>query len=422
MIVNIIVFLLFLFVFFYKRKVVLYSSVNIFVIYFSLVVFFTILYHQLVPVNLKFNFYNFDVIGNIRFEKTITVFLIMLCFFYFGNLFFRIIFPNRSNLVINSDVFLINKKINIDLTSKALILILVLGLFFVFVDYGLELFIRTKYLPEKSSSFKTIYQILFIFISFFSGIINRDRKFLSIISISITLLVGLALGSRFASLYLIFYGITLLITEKTKIKRTLFLLWFTPFVLLFFGFNISLRTVSNSHGLIPYLGVIFKKPEIIYEYTLKNLYYSFVFGFYATADTIKVYTFYSWDKLIVCLSPLPGKMTNWYAIADKMRSNQFAPFTAIGELAKFKYFFSFYYFIVGFYFSFIDYHIKQNLISKKYIFPVLQILILAMFIIFSFEYNLRSANRYLYYSFIIFLLYYFFKKYKFTFKSKKNVV
>lgn len=413
-------FVLFLILFYYKRKVVLYSTVDIFVLFFSLVVFFTVIYHYYVPENLKFNFYNFDDIHFLRFERTIVVFLKMLYFFYFGSLIFKILNPNLTGLKVSSDAFKIKKSINLKLLSKALIILLVLSLFLVFIDYGFEIFKRSKYIPEKSSSFKTVYQILFIFISFFSGLLYKKNFKLSIFSLVTTLLIGLSLGSRFASLYLIFFGITLVIQQTSKVKRNLFLLWFIPFVLFFFGFNISLRTESNTHGLIPYFSTLYNKPYIIYEYTLQNIYYSFVFGFYATADTIKEYSFYSIDKLIVCLNPLPGKLTSWYSFANKLRSNIYAPFTAIGELAKFKYFFFVYYCFLGYYFSLVDFHIKKSLNKRNYMLPVFQILILSMFIIFSFEYNLRSSNRYIYYSIIVLIIYLYLRNYRFIYKNSSN--
>ena len=103
-----------------------------------------------------------------------------------------------------------------------------------------------------------------------------------------------------------------------------------------------------------------------------------------------------------------------------MRSNIYAPFTAIGELAKFKYFFCFYYFVLGYYFAFVDSYIKRCLNANNYIFPVMQILILTMFVIFSFEYNLRSSNRYVYYSIIILVIYLFLKKYRITYKKSNK--
>ena len=175
------------------------------------------------------------------------------------------------------------------------------------------------------------------------------------------------MGSRFASINLIIYGFTLFFALKTSFKKTIFVIWFIPFVFLFFGFNISLRSETNVHGLIPYTLLIFTKPEILYIYALKNVYYSFIFGFYATADTIKQYTFYSWNTLFTCLNPLPGRLTHWYSIDDKLRSNVFAPFTAIGELAKFKIFFLIYYFLIGYYFTYVDCFIKVSFNKKKYI-------------------------------------------------------
>jgi hypothetical protein len=349
------------------------------------------------------------------------VFISMIISFIFGTFLFSILNKEKSNLQIQKNDLLKGFSINIKGLTTIIIISLVIGLLLVFVDFGNELFFRTKYIPTKSSSFKTIYQILFIIISFFTGLNYFKKKFFSLVTMLILVLIGISIGSRFASIYLIIFGISFFITLKQKIRKVFFLTWFTPLIIIFFGFNISLRTESNSHGLIPYLSVVFNKPEVIYEYTLKNIYYTLVFGFYATCDTLKAYTFDSPDKLITCLNPLPGKLTNWYSLAKRMRSNIFAPFTAIGELARYKYFFYFYFITVGYYFRYVEYFIIKSFNSKKYILPILHILLLIMFIIFSFEYNLRSSNRFIYYSFFLFIISYILKiTYSRQINNRKN--
>jgi hypothetical protein len=397
----------------------LYSPVNLFLIFYALVIFLTVLYHNFIPFYLKENLYNFDKITEVKYETTINVFVSMVLIFIVGAYTFILLKtkkPSQSSSIsfkINTEK-LIN---NSNLIALIAIVFLIIALFLVFLDYGLELFIRLKYLPNKTSTFKTIYQVLFIFISFLSGLLFVKKKFISLITIFITLLIGIALGTRFASVYLILYGVTLFVFITSRIRKIFFLLWFGVFVFLFFGFNIALRSETNIHGLIPYLSLIFEKPNILYLYALKNVYYSFVFGFYATADTIKEYTFYSYDKLWTCLNPLPGRLTNWYTIADRLRSNIFAPYTAIGELAKFKLIFIFYYFSIGYYFAYVENYIKNSFQEKKYLFPIMHLLILSLFIIFSFEYNLRSANRYIYYSLFLFVVVYVMKK-----LSRKKIV
>ena len=409
----------FLILFFYKRKVVLYSPVDLFVIYFALVVFLSLLYQNFVPNYLKINMYNFDRISTYRCAATTDVFVVMIILFILGAITYKTVnkkqYNSRQIIPLQFNTTKISDKS--DVLQKVMFVFLFVAMVLVFLDYGLELFSRPKYLPNKASTFKTVYQVLFIFISFLAGIVFHKNKNISLFTIVITLLVGIAMGSRFASVNLILYGFTIFVFIKTRITKIYFLIWFTIFVFFFFGFNISLRSETNVHGLFPYALLVFEKPEILYLYALKNVYYSFIFGYYATADTIKEYGFYSWDILWTCLNPLPGRLTNWYIIADRMRSNIYAPFTAIGELAKYKGFFIVYYFMIGYYFTKVDFFIKSSFQNKKYLLPILHLLLLIMFVIFSFEYNLRSANRYIYYSIFLFVLVYGMKK-----LSQKKIV
>jgi hypothetical protein len=283
----------------------------------------------------------------------------------------------------------------------------------VFLDYGSEIFKRSKYIPKDYSYFKTIYQFSFLIISVISGVIYKKHKAVAIFSIIISILFSLSIGSRNATVYLAAFGITYSVFLNYN-ERKRFYLVFIPFVFVFFGYNISLRSEASGHGLIPYFNVTIKKPEIILKYAIENLYYTISFGFFATADTITEYKNATINNLITCLSPLPGFMTRWYLIAKNMRSNIFSPFTSIGELAKFPVFSIFYYFFVGFYFASIDFFIKKEILLKKYFFAVVQFLLLSLFVISSFEYNLRASNRFLYYSLFFYLIYFV---YKLSFKN-----
>jgi hypothetical protein len=361
----------FLILFFYKRKLVLYSPVDLFVIYYALVLFFTLLYQNFIPYFLKVNLYNFDRISSYRCAATTDVFVLMIVLFILGTFTYKTVNKKQYKTLHIIPLQFNTTKISAksDVLQKAMFVFLFVAMILVFLDYGMELFSRPKYLPNKASTYKTIYQVLFIFISFLSGILYHKKKQSSLFAIVITILVGFSMGSRFASVNLILYGLTIFVFINTRFSKIFFLIWFTIFVFFFFGFNISLRSETNVHGLLPYTMLVFEKPEILYLYALKNVYYSFIFGFYATADTIKEYAFYSWDTLWTCLNPLPGRMTNWYEIADRMRSNIYAPFTAIGELSKYKGFFILYYFMIGYYFTKVDFFIKSSFQNKKYLIP-----------------------------------------------------
>jgi hypothetical protein len=113
--------------------------------------------------------------------------------------------------------------------------------------------------------------------------------------------------------------------------------------------------------------------------------------------------------LITTLNPLPGRITNWYVIAKKLRINEIAPYTAIGELAKYPFFSVLYYSLLGYYFAAVDYFIKQQVLQKKYLWAVLQFLVLVLYIVHSFEYNLRSSHRFIYYSMALYVIYFILK-------------
>ena len=405
MIIHIISYLFLLFAFVKTRKYFIFSPVDIFVLFFSSVLVLSISYHHLMPEQVKFNFFNFDLIKTKNLIKTITVYLSMLIFFILGYLFFFIKDKKYRDTVkhkINIPSF-DNTKLNNKTLPFVLILLFSFSAFLVFLDYGFELFQRSNYIPKKDSSYKTIYQLLFIVVSLIAAVIYKSNKFLSIFIVLGITIMTLGIGSRYASINLLLFGIILSMSINYK-KRYLFYLFFIPFIVLFFGYNIALRSESNGHGLIPYLKVTFQKPDVILKYTFKNIYYTFIFGFYATSETLIHYRNPNLHKLYSCLSPLPGFMTDWYMYAKNMRLNIYAPYTSIGEISCYSVASYIYYFIMGYYFTFIDKFIKIQFLLKKYVFALLLFLTLLIFMVLSFEYNLRSSNRYLYYSYFIYII------------------
>lgn len=405
MLISFLIYLILTYFYFKTRKFFVFSPVDIFILFFSSVLIFTILYHNFIPDTLKFNFYHFDEIKTKNYNKTIIVFLNMIVFFVLGSFAYSIKDLKHQEILKSKISFLDIRSVKFDakFVSFLLFWLFIISLILVFIDYGFGLFQRGDYIPKKNSNYKTIYQLIFIFISLLSGVLYKKQKFFSsIIIISITF-ISIGIGSRYATINLLLFGtiISLFISPK---RRTYFYIFFIPFLILFFGYNISLRSESNGHGLIPYLKITFQQPEIIFKYALENIYYTFIFGFYATGETLQHYKNPNFHKLYTCLSPLPGFLTDWYMYAKNMRLNLYAPFTSIGEISSYSYFSYIYYFILGFYFTFIDKFIKTQFILKKYIFAISIFLTLIIFIVLSFEYNLRSSNRYLYYSFFIYFV------------------
>lgn len=413
---------LFLGVLYWKRKIVLLSPVDVFVLFFASVLISTILYHNFYPKHEKFNFFQLDFIGRNKFNETFFVYIKMLLLFLIGVFVYSSL--NKSYFALTKQPIKIfdssSLKFNTNQVSKVIVGIGLLCVVLVYIDYGSLLFYRVKYIPKESSVFKTIYQNLLIVLCLLSGIIYRKNKSLALFSFFIAMIIGISVGSRSATIYLIVFGMSYSVFLNPK-KITLFYLFFIPFVIIFFGYNIALRTEANGHGLIPYLKVTLYKPEIIFKYIIRNIYYTLIFGFYATTETIHLYKNASISNLVTSLSPLPGRMTHWYSLASKLRLNKIAPYTAIGELAKYPLFSCFYYVSIGYYFAFIDYFIRHQLLYNKYLWAVIHFLLLTLYIAHSFEYNLRSSHRFIYYSLAVYVFYFILKKLKTKLPLKSSI-
>jgi hypothetical protein len=408
-----VVFFLILLLFYWKRKIVLLSVVDAFMFFFGGVIIFTFLYHNYYPNHDKFNFFELDFLTKKRFDETFYIFIKLIILFLFGVILYGIFNKSYLNLS-RQKIKIFNSKnlvFNSDKISKIVLTLTIVCIILVWIDYGSLLFYRIKYIPKESSIYKIIYQNLLIVSCLLSGVIYRKKKGIAILAFLVAMTIGIGIGSRAATIYLIVFGFSYAFFLESN-KAKIFYFIYIPFVVVFFGYNIALRLEATGHGLIPYFKVTFNKPEIIFKYLIMNIYYTFVFGFYATAETFKLYKNPSISNLVTVLSPLPGRMTDWYVIASRLRINAIAPFTAIGEMAKYPIFNCFYYIFIGYYFSFIDNFIKLQLLSKKYLWAILHFILLVLFIVHSFEYNLRSTNRFIYYSMAVYVIYFILKNIK----------
>ena len=188
----------------------------------------------------------------------------------------------------------------------------------------------------------------------------------------------------------------------TNSEKFIFRIVWLPFLVFFFGYNISIR-YSSSHGLIPYLSIPFTDPWVILEYTFFNIYYTLVFGVFATYKTLILNT-PNYDYLFTSLNPSPGFLTDWYSIYKDLRINPYAPFTSIGEIFSYPFFAFLFYFFLGLFFAYAEKMIQYLLLNGKFLTGFTLFLLVCAFIPYSFEYNLRSATRYIYYALIFIIL------------------
>lgn len=394
----------------YKRKGnLLYLPSGVYVLFYFAVVIFSTLYHFFYPYEEKFNLFRLDRITSTQFIRTINYYLTMNILvalgIYIGSYIKK---PKSFTIDFNSFRNKLNSISPQILTITSLIL-MVIVLILLYKDMGKLLFERESYIPKISHSLKTIYSNLMIVIALLAGILYRTNKFLAIVLILICCTIGLGLGSRAASLYLIVFLLPIILNKDNKVSFVLKLL---PFLLLYFGLNISLRSNTRKHGLIPYAKNTINDPGRVLDYTFFNLYYTFVFGTYVTKKTVEYYKEPNLKNLATSVSPLPGKFTNWYEISNKLRYNKYVPFTSIGEAWKYPFFFYLFYFMLGFFLQYVDSYFEKWIIDNKLVVAFILWGLITLFTIYSFEYNFRSSMRMLYYAFIFILAVRFFSKIK----------
>lgn len=362
----------------------------------------------------KISLYNFDYISRALFFETINLHLLALVSFGLG-VFLFYDFASRSTRKLFNKSF--THVFSFKLGSVDRMLPIVHGTMVVVVilcafTFGSELFYRDEYLTSSNKSMITLLKLLCLLCVLMLGAIFESQKNLSIFYFCIIVLIAIGTGSRQAVVYSIVYSILIFISSskdfKSKIKFGLHI--FISFI--FLSFIISVRRLPN-HGLIPYISSVFNDTGAILDSIAFNIYYSFIFGVYVSAETITENT-PNWSNIAISINPLPGKWVGWYDIASSLRSNRWAPFSLNGEIFTMGKLFTFvFYTLLGIVFAFFEKMMRYFFNQSSRIFALIIALICALFVMFSFEYNLRSSIRYLYYGLIIVIMYFTFGKYNY---------
>lgn len=399
-----------------------FSPVVLFLLFFLLVIFFSVPYHYLVPKNMKYSIAALDFINNHKFWKIINVFGKMLIYFSIGVILFKYIFNIRKNPVLNLDLKIsmpkISNKILIGISSAIILMNLVL----LYMTYGSMIFSRVYYQVEFNKLMTMMLEYSLLFVVFLGGVVYKENKTFSILSAMYVVIVCLGFGSRMATIYLAVYMFTIFMLHVPAKKKNQFILISAPLLLLFFGFNFSLRlNPKGQHGLIPYLSLPFTNPKAIIENTFYNIYYTFIFGVFSAYKTMSMYP-PGYNYLLTSLNPAPGGMTDWYVIFKRLRINPYAPFAAIGEIFSFPVIAAFFYIFIGGFFAYVEKKIYKLLVNRNFVGGFILFLLTSAFIPYSFEYNLRSSVRFIYYAIIFMIILRLMPKisFKSLFKSERQ--
>lgn len=393
-----------------RTKYSFFSPLVLFYLFFLTSIFISTAYHYLMPYSWKFNIAQLDRIDNISFWSTINYFVKMLIYFSVGVLFYKYLFRIHKNVNFRFDFKIKLPSIKPDNIVMSSLIIIFVDIFLIWLLYGKEIFIRNEYTVDYNKAGLMLLEYSLLFLIFLGSVLYKDRKLFSIFIAFFVTLMCIGFGSRMATIYLLVYFFVIFILYLNKEKKIISMFFGIPFFLFFFGYNISLR-FNELHGLKPYLSLPFSGSSEIIKNTFFNVYYTLIFGVFATFKTLLENPI-NYNDLLTSLNPAPGFLTEWYMIYKKLRINPYAPFTAIGEIFTYPYIGFFFYFFIGMFFAHSEKIIQMLLVKKKVVRGFVLFLLTSAFIPYSFEYNLRSSVRFIYYAMFFILIQNLFSKIK----------
>ncbi len=271
--------------------------------------------------------------------------------------------------------------------------------FFIFILFGKQLFIRCEYLSsEISRSGMLLVQLVGFLGSILASLIYEKKKVLTAFYFGFLMILFFTTGSRVGVLFLmIFIGIKFVLQPTHKTIDWMKLVAVIILILFYLAFVMHLRGLE-SHGLIPYLSEVLYIDSSIFRDFFFNIYYIFIYGVFVTVKTMSI-AVKDWSIIFTNINPLPGSMAGWYEFSKTRRINVYAPFSTHGEVFSMGKWFTFcFYVAVGFIISYLDVLVRK-LISRQHYFSALIInLLIVLHIFYSFEYNMRSSIRYIYYA------------------------
>lgn len=368
----------------------------------------------------KISMYNFDFISNELFIEAITYHLLAICAFCLGVLFYYDFSKPKVRKLFSSSV---DRALKFDYTLPESLKMMI-HIFIVIIillcafSYGDKLFFRQEYLIEKNTALITLMKLLSFIIVLMLGVTYKNQKWVAILYFVLIMLIATGTGSRLAVIYLVVFSLLIFITGNKSGISKFYLAVNAVLSFVYLAFLMSVRPLTT-HGLIPYVVSIFNDSTDITSNLVFNVYYTFVFGVFVTSKTL-VGDATTWNSILISVNPLPGNWIGWYDIANALRVNRFAPYSANGEVFSMGKIFTLLFFtFIGIVFSFMESKIRHLLITGNRVFGFIIIILCIMFVVYSFEYNLRSSIRYLYYSLFVLLIYQIIGRYVYKIGSVK---
>lgn len=213
-------------------------------------------------------------------------------------------------------------------------------------------------------------------------------------------LLLLAIGTRRAALLPLFFvsGLYYFGREQRIVMPAVFLsLAITPVLYLLM---LAFRSMPMQ-GIIPLFNIFSSLSEyelpfgdLIVTYPLNN----FLSGVPQTGYVIEQSKI-PIEKFFISINPLPGGLIGWEDAAKTMRVNRYVPYNALGELLNYGLVWAgSYFFLFGWIVSFFQSQIEKMKSRGGSFIRLVVILFIVLFLIFSTQYHLRSATRFIVYA------------------------
>ncbi len=388
----------------------IFSPVYIYIFFSIVVLLFSTGYFYLYDD--KFSLYNLDLVSSKDFLNTINFYLLALNSFLFGVIFFYDLSLKKNKLLLSSKIKLnYTFKIHVSDKSKNYIIYYYIFLFIlIFLVYGKSLFIRSEYVSfDKLKGFVIIIKLMSFVACIFAAILYKKYKKTSFFLFFLLLFFYLGTGSRIIFIFFLMYlSLTFLLSDKKSFLRKIRFGFLVLALFFFLSYLIQLRSLPE-HGIIPYSIYFFNMgTEVLKKFTF-NIYYVFIYGVFVTIKTLKKAP-HDWYIIWVNINPLPGFLAGWYKYASERRINKFAPYSTHGEIFRMGRYFTFiFYFLIGLIYTYFEKKVREMISKKFFLKAFVLLIILILNIIYSFEYNMRSSTRYIYYAYFYILILYILK-------------
>jgi len=247
------------------------------------------------------------------------------------------------------------------------------------------LYSRSEYLPNDiNRTLKSASQIM-IFISVLLLMTKKGHKISKIIWVIIIGCLFIGSASRSVLLVSAGYVFAKISRNELTLKNSAVISIITIFAIVLV---VDFRGQSP-HGLAHYSLFEIDHGSLEAVTYVVNYLSSFSYGLTATLVSEIAYTeSFFW----IAVDPRPGFMTAWPNISELTRLNRFAPYNAISEL----YCMGAHYLILYFYLAGVISGLSTSASHRNHFFKIIITSVIFLFIIFSLQYNLRPATRYIY--------------------------